>query len=306
MSYELRWNSARQYSPDLWKSIQEKAGSAPDGIVGSKTIAAVMRWQGNHGLVPDGLVGKLTLRGMGLEDDCPKNSKRRDPVREDWLGLPEGMTVGIDVSKWQGDVDWQLVAEGRTQFVIVKATEGRTYQDPKFKRNWEGAKKAGIPRGAYHFAHLVWKGKETDPRGGAQNFVDTVSGGTGILGELPLALDLETRKIRELVDLKGAAATRKWIEEWVEEFQELTGRDPMLYLSHRGAKSLGDERGSLPDLPTWWADYGGHKSRPPRRRPGWETWAIRQCGSNGRVGGIKGDCDINHLNPDFAKKILGV
>src|SRR5208337_3723546 len=60
---------------------------------------------------------------------------------------------GVDVSKYQGNVDWQAVKEAGVAFAYIKATEGGDGADPKFLRNWAGAKIAGIPRGAYHFVY---------------------------------------------------------------------------------------------------------------------------------------------------------
>ena len=60
---------------------------------------------------------------------------------------------GIDVSRWQGEIDWAKVKDAGTRFAFIKATEGGDHVDPNFKRNWIEAKRHGVPRGAYHF---VW------------------------------------------------------------------------------------------------------------------------------------------------------
>jgi lysozyme len=60
---------------------------------------------------------------------------------------------GIDVSNWQGDIDWNKVRAAGTQFAFIKATEGGDYLDPKFAQNWQAAKSVGIPRGAYHMVY---------------------------------------------------------------------------------------------------------------------------------------------------------
>ena len=59
---------------------------------------------------------------------------------------------GIDVSKFQGDIDWNAVANSGVKFAWIKATEGGD-RDARFQANWEGAKAAGIPHGAYHFVY---------------------------------------------------------------------------------------------------------------------------------------------------------
>lgn len=58
---------------------------------------------------------------------------------------------GIDVSRWQGDIDWRAVHRSGVKFAWIKATEGGDHLDPKFRQNWDGARAAGVPRGAYHF-----------------------------------------------------------------------------------------------------------------------------------------------------------
>ncbi|MCC2096979.1 MAG: glycosyl hydrolase family 25, partial [Hyphomicrobiales bacterium] len=58
---------------------------------------------------------------------------------------------GIDVSKYQGDIDWNAVRASGVKFAWIKATEGGDHADERFLQNWNAAKAAGVPRGAYHF-----------------------------------------------------------------------------------------------------------------------------------------------------------
>jgi lysozyme len=60
---------------------------------------------------------------------------------------------GIDVSRWQDEIDWQAVRGAGTRFAFIKATEGDDHIDPKFRDNWRGAGSAGVPRAAYHFMY---------------------------------------------------------------------------------------------------------------------------------------------------------
>src|SRR4051812_44035850 len=65
---------------------------------------------------------------------------------------PEDFTVhGVDVSKYQGEIDWQAAKASGVRFAWIKATEGGDHMDEKFYQNWQNAKAAGVPRGAYHF-----------------------------------------------------------------------------------------------------------------------------------------------------------
>ena len=68
--------------------------------------------------------------------------------------LPTDFAVhGIDVSKYQGNIDWAAVRDSGVQFAWIKSTEGGDRIDSKFQANFEEAKEAGVPRGAYHFVY---------------------------------------------------------------------------------------------------------------------------------------------------------
>ena len=60
---------------------------------------------------------------------------------------------GVDVSKYQGDIDWNAARDDGVKFAYIKATEGGDVVDDKFQQNWENARAAGIKRGAYHFVY---------------------------------------------------------------------------------------------------------------------------------------------------------
>ena len=63
------------------------------------------------------------------------------------------MKTGIDVSAWQGQINWQQVRSNGAAFAFIKASK-QLFSDQRFKQNWPGAKAAGLPRGAYHY--LTW------------------------------------------------------------------------------------------------------------------------------------------------------
>ena len=90
------------------------------------------------GYVQDGKDFKPDTRRLGL-DAQPDANLMANPV-------------GIDVSKWQGSINWNSVRGAGIEFAWMKATEGLTYKDPNFSANYLGAYNAGVIRGAYHFA----------------------------------------------------------------------------------------------------------------------------------------------------------
>ena len=78
----------------------------------------------------------------------------RDAKPHDGVAAAHTMPIqGIDVSYWQGDIDWDAVRDAGVRFAFIKATEGGDHLDPKFLENWYAAKRAGIARGAYHFIY---------------------------------------------------------------------------------------------------------------------------------------------------------
>lgn len=90
---------------------------------------------------------------------------------------------GIDVSHYQGDIDWNTLAKADISFVFIKATEGSSYVDDRFAYNYENAAKTKLPVGAYHFFSFDSPGKTQ-----AKNFINTVEPYEGML---PPVIDLE-------------------------------------------------------------------------------------------------------------------
>lgn len=90
---------------------------------------------------------------------------------------------GVDVSSYQGKIDWPILAEKGIQFAFLKATEGSGLVDPCFSHNWEGARKTDLWIGAYHFFSFDSPGKTQ-----AENFIETVPDAPGLL---PPVVDLE-------------------------------------------------------------------------------------------------------------------
>lgn len=90
---------------------------------------------------------------------------------------------GVDVSSYQGEIDWDVFAGQGIDFAFIKATEGSTFQDSRFAYNWENAGKTGLRIGAYHFFSFESPG-ETQ----AENFIRTVPIKEGML---PPAVDIE-------------------------------------------------------------------------------------------------------------------
>jgi lysozyme len=196
---------------------------------------------------------------------------------------------GIDVSHWQGSVNWSKVDHDGVQFAFMKATDGTSYVDPQFARNWSAAKSYGIYRGAYHFA-------EPSSRAGsavaqAQHFVNTV-GSLKHAGDLPPVLDLEAS------GGLGRSALTSWVSTWLSTVERLTGRNPMIYVSPGFWEYYLGNSTAFHHYPLWVAHYGVSSPRVPG---GWSTWSFWQRTSTGHVDGVSGYVDMNKFNGSSAQ-----
>ena len=198
-------------------------------------------------------------------------------------GLPTGPSpeagrlAGIDVSHWQGTVDWDRVAGGGVAFVFIKATEGGDYTDPRFAENWAGAARAGIARGAYHFYR-----PQTEAAAQAQHFLRTVQLRAG---DLPPVLDVE------VTDGRSAEAISAGVRTWLETVERATGRRPIVYT--RASFWTAQMGGGFGAYPLWVAHYGAAQPGIPA---GWSGWTFWQHSDAGRVVGISGGVDLNWFN----------
>ncbi|MCR5718400.1 MAG: glycosyl hydrolase family 25 [Oscillospiraceae bacterium] len=158
---------------------------------------------------------------------------------------PEKYPVrGVDVSRYQGNIDWETLASQNVSFAFIKATEGSSHQDPCFAFNWEEAQKTGMYVGAYHFFSFE-SGGETQ----AQNFIETVGDSDGTL---PPVVDLEFYGDYTENPL-GKAETRKILDSLLAALEKHYGTKPIIYTTTRAYYSyiLG---GGYGDYPLWMRD----------------------------------------------------
>lgn len=204
-----------------------------------------------------------------------------------------GYIEGIDVSRYQGDIDWQQVAEAGYGFAFVKATEGVGWQDPYFQTNAIGARDAGLYVGAYHFAYV--KDRNLDPedaRREARYFAD-VAKGNGATGSgcLPPVLDLET-----WLERGDGPRLAQWALAWLREARELFGVWPIVYMGPNYWRGMMRSTTALRDRMLWEVDIVSGDAPKPM----WRPWTFWQYTFEGKVPGIAGDCDVNRfaLNQD--------
>lgn len=196
-------------------------------------------------------------------------------------GLAGGPLPGIDVSHWQGTIDWNAVAADGVEFAFVKASEGGDYTDPRFAANWAGARRAGVIRGAYHFFR-----PQTDAMAQAAHFLRTVPFAPG---DLPPVLDVE------VTDGRSMDAVAAGVRTWLQEVERATGRRPVIYT--RASFWTAQMGGAFGGYPLWVAHYGVASPGIPA---GWGGWTFWQHSDAGRVDGISGGVDLNWFNGDRA------
>ncbi len=184
---------------------------------------------------------------------------------------------GIDVSNWQGPVDWGAVRRSGRLFAFAKATEGVTFVDDTFTANRRNMAAAGLTlRGFYHFARPDRNSAVAE----ADHFLRTV--GTFGPGEVPV-LDLE---------VAPGAGVGDWAAEWLARVAQGSGRMPILYSYQSYLYSIPTAR--LTQYPLWIAAWGRNDGTVPESPPDtdrWSRWTFWQYTSNATVPGVSGRTD---------------
>lgn len=213
--------------------------------------------------------------------------------------VPQGIyKYGVDIShNNSGPIIWDSLRvligkDGRTvrklkaaktilpvYFVFIKATEGESFKDRDFKKNWEEAGKRKFSRGAYHFFR-----SSKDPLLQAENFIKTV--GELRIKDLPPVLDIETIH---------RGCSKKELNEkaslWLKTIESKYGKKPVIYTSARFASDILSKEISS-SYPLWIAHYGVES---PERK----DWLYWQFTDKAVVHGIPGLVDLNVSRPEY-------
>ena len=185
---------------------------------------------------------------------------------------------GIDVSAYQGRIDWRTVARNRVRFAFIKASEGATLRDQRFARNWREARAAGVLRGAYHYFQ---------PNRGGQTQADLFARTVPLApGDLPPVLDVEAANFHDV------AVLRREVARWLRLIEAHYGVRPILYSNHSFYKR--HLAGHFDDYPLWLAHYEVARPSLPRSK-----WIIWQHSDESHVPGIRGVVDFNVFQGNF-------
>lgn len=205
---------------------------------------------------------------------------------------------GIDVSHWQGTIDWKKVADDGIQHVFIKMSEGETYTDPKFYDNWYGAKSVGLNVNAYHYFRAI--------NNTSENQFANINRNLNLVKFDPsihlLAIDVEKRG--------NEKASKDEMADHLQKLLELIKRDIpfdgniILYCSPAYWDSaINWEKYDFSIYPLWIANWNVEKPRIPQtwQRSGL-TWSWWQYSSKGKLNGINGPVDLDWILP-FDKSI---
>ena len=187
---------------------------------------------------------------------------------------------GIDVSNYQGEIDWQVMEDQGIRFAFIKATEGSGHIDAQFHNNWENAKQTNLKIGAYHFFSYESSGKEQ-----AKHFIEIVPRTEGML---PPVVDVEF--YGDYVTKKpDVETTTESLKEFLNEVETYYGMKPIIYATESSYSRF--IRGTFDEYPLWIRNV---YLSPNISMPG--KWVFWQYTSEGLMEGYKGTQKYIYLN----------
>ena len=185
---------------------------------------------------------------------------------------------GIDVSEWQGDIDFEAVRQSGIDAVYIRAGEGSDYVDAYFESHYQGALAAGLKIGYYHY---VTAQNEEEAREQARFFYSLIRGKTV---DLYPAMDFESFPGLDVEEINAIGAA------FMETLNDCLGYTPSLYSDTNNTASVWDS--SFSSYPLWVAEYG---PAVPSNTGYWATWDGFQYSDAGNVPGITGQVDLDYF-----------
>jgi len=189
---------------------------------------------------------------------------------------------GVDVSRWQGDIDWQKLRSQGANFAYIKATDGGDHLDPMFKKNWREAGAAGLKRGAYHFFYWCRTAGEQ-----ADWFIRNVP---RVAGALPPVIDVEYNGESRCKRRLSRALVQEKMQVFMDKLEAHYGQRPVIYTAPDFYRD--NLKGAFLDYPFWLRAVAQH---PSKVYPG-RKWVFWQYSGSGLSHGVKGKIDLNVFN----------
>lgn len=192
---------------------------------------------------------------------------------------------GIDVSQWQGEINYEEVKNDGIKIVYIKATEGQRFVDPYFEENYINAKANEIKIGFYHY--LIARNEE-EAIEEATHFVRTISGKEI---DCKLAMDFEDFGNLSIQEINNIS------KKFLETVERLSGKEAIIYSDANNARNIFSEE--LTNYPLWIAEYDVERPSDNVKWTNWEGW---QYTDNGRVNGIFGNVDKDYFTQEIILK----
>ncbi|OLZ63007.1 lysozyme [Streptomyces sp. IMTB 2501] len=203
-------------------------------------------------------------------------------------------TEGVDVASHQASVSWSTLWGDATKWAYTKATEGTSYTNPYFTQQYDGPYKAGMLRGAYHFA-------TPDASGGsaqADYFLSHGGGWTKDGKTLPGVLDIEWNPYGDTCYGKSKSGMVDWVRDFLNRYKSRTGRDAVIYTATSWwTQCTGNYSGFGKTNPLWIARFAATAGTLPA---GWSLYSMWQYTSSGKT---VGDHDRFNGNQDRLKAL---
>lgn len=186
---------------------------------------------------------------------------------------------GVDVSRWQGEIDWLKLRSQGANFAYIKATDGGDHLDPMFKKNWRLAAQAGLKRGAYHFFYWCRVASEQ-----ADWFIRNVPREEGAL---PPVIDVEYNGESSCKRRLTPSQVREKMQVFMDRLERHYGQRPVIYTAPDFYRD--NLRGAFLDYPFWLRAVAQHPSKVYPNR----DWVFWQYSGSGLSHGVTGKIDLN-------------
>ena len=212
----------------------------------------------------------------GFRDAKPINFGKASPRR---LAVH-----GVDVSRWQGNVNWGKLRAQGANFAYIKATDGGDHLDPMFMKNWRDADAAGLKRGAYHFFYWCRTAGEQ-----ADWFIRNVP---RMPGALPPVIDVEWNGESSCKRRPSREKVVEKMQVFMDKLERHYGQRPIIYTAPDFYRD--NLRGQFLDYPFWLRAVAQH---PSKVYPG-RKWLFWQYSGSGLSHGVSGRIDLNVFHGD--------
>ena len=217
------------------------------------------------------------------------------------VAIPGAITRGIDVSEWQGKINWSKVKKSNVDFAMIRIAYGTGYMDKTYAYNMREANAVGMPVGTYVYSTATTKEQALKE---AQLVIEKMR---GYKVSYPVVFDLEYSKMGELTPSKISELALTFCNE-----VKRAGYYPMIYCNTYWYSSKID-MSRLSGLDVWIASYGDKIQAPSSSLYDYTIWQATDGDgggvlnpTKGLIDGIPKDCnvDVNFGYVDYTKKII--